>query len=209
MEVVLIGDDDQPVARGEIGEIVVRSRYLASGYWRDPELTAKRFSADVDGNGTRDAADRDRGRINSDGMLEFCGRKDDRIKIRGNRIEPLEIELALGSLPGIDCAAVAAVARDNHEPMLVALSSRRTMRRGRHHGELALRANLPIHMVPSRIVFLDSLPYSRSNKIDREALRQFPLSVHGKQSARRKRKRRYCLPKSGRKLLSYLDRTKR
>jgi len=175
-DIVLVGDDDQPVVRGEVGEIVVKSRYLASGYWRDPELTAQRFSEDVDGSGTRVLRTGDRGRINADGLLEYCGRKDGRIKIRGNRIEPLDVELALEGLPGIDRAAVLAVPRDNHEPVLVAFvvktsSASWTAARLRH----ALRANLPIHMVPSRILFLDSLPYNRSNKIDREALRQYPL----------------------------------
>ena len=178
MDVSLLGDDGQPVARGEVGEIVVKSRYLANGYWRDPELTAERFSADLDGNGTRLVRTGDRGRINADGLLEFCGRKDDRIKIRGNRIELLDIERALEGLPGIDRVAVVAVARDNHEPVLVAFVVKKsdaslTAPRLRH----AVRANLPLHMVPSRIVFLDSLPYNKGNKIDREALRQYFLPV--------------------------------
>jgi amino acid adenylation domain-containing protein len=177
-DIVLVGDDDRPVERGEVGEIVVKSPYLASGYWRDPELTAKRFSANVDGNGTRMVRTGDRGRINADGMLEYCGRGDDRIRVRGNRIEPLDIELALEGLPGIDRAAVAAVTRDNQEPVLVAFvvqASNASWTAARLR--LALRANLPIHMVPSRVLFLDSLPYNRSNKIDREALRQYALPV--------------------------------
>lgn len=183
MDVVLLGDDDRPVARGDIGEIVVRSRYLANGYWRDPALTARRFSEGIDGRGMSMLRTGDRGRINAEGMLEYCGRKDERIRIRGNRIEPLDVELALEALPGIDRAAVAAVARDNHEPLLVAFVVKAgdaswTAPRLR----LALRANLPIHMVPSRILFLDSLPTNRSNKIDREALRQYPISVHGRKS---------------------------
>ena len=179
-EVSLLGDDGQPVARGEVGEIMVKSRYLANGYWRDPELTAERFSADLDGNGTRLVRTGDQGRINADGLLEFCGRKDDRIKIRGNRIELRDIERALEGFPGIDRTAVVAVARDNHEPVLVAFVVKKTNAsltapRLRH----AVRANLPLHMVPSRIVFLDSLPYNWGNKIDREALRQFFLPVRG------------------------------
>jgi amino acid adenylation domain-containing protein len=175
-DVVLLGDDDQPVARGEVGQIVVRSRYLASGYWRDPELTAKRFSADLDGHGTRELRSGDRARLNADGLLEYCGRKDGRLRVRGNRIEPLDVELALEQLPGIDRAAVTAVARDNHEPVLVAFVVKTsTASWTGPRLRLALRANLPIHMVPSRILFLDSLPYNRSNKIDREALRQYPL----------------------------------
>ena len=177
-DVSLLGDNGQPVARGEVGEIVVRSRYVANGYWRNPELTAERFSADLDGKGTRLVRTGDLGRINADGLLEFRGRKDDRIKIRGNRIELVEIEQALERLPGIDRAAVVAVRRENHEPVLVAFvvktgNASWTAQRLRH----AVRANLPLHMVPSRIVFLDSLPYNRGNKIDREALRQYALPI--------------------------------
>src|SRR5205823_2837391 len=69
-EVLLLADDGQPVAPGEIGQIVVKSRYLANGYWRDPGLTAERFSADLDGNGTRLLRTGDRGRINRQGLLE-------------------------------------------------------------------------------------------------------------------------------------------
>jgi amino acid adenylation domain-containing protein len=178
IDVSLLDDDGRPVARGEVGEILVKSRFLANGYWRDPELTAERFSADLDGNGTRLMRTGDRGRINADGLLEFCGRKDDRIKIRGNRIELLDIERAVERLPGIDRVAVIAVERHNHEPVLVAFVVKKsdaslTAPRLRH----ALRANLPLHMVPSRIVFLDSLPYNKINKIDREALRHYFLPV--------------------------------
>jgi len=175
-EVLLLADDGQLVARGQIGEIVVKSRYLANGYWRDPGLTAERFSADIDGTGTRLLRTGDRGRTNAKGLLEFCGRSDNRIKIRGYRIELRDVELAIERLPGIDHVAVAAVARADREPLLVAFivktaNASWTAPRLRH----ALRANLPLHMVPSRIVFLDHLPYNRANKIDRAALRQYPL----------------------------------
>lgn len=149
MDVSLLGDDGQPVARGEVGEIVVKSWYLANGYWRDPALTAERFSADLDGNGTRQVRTGDQGRINADGLLDFCGRKDERVKIRGNRIEPLDIERAFEGLPGIDRVAVVAIARDKHEPVLVAFVVKKsnaswTAPRLRH----AVRAKLPLHMAP-------------------------------------------------------------
>jgi len=176
MDVSLLGEDALPVPPGEVGEIVIKSRYVAKGYWRDSELTAKRFSAELDANGTRLVRTGDQGRINADGLLEFCGRKDNRIKIRGNRIEPFDIERALEALPGIDRVAVVAVARNNHEPLLVAFVVKKRVAslpasRLRH----VLRAKLPLHMVPSRIVFLDNLPYNKGNKIDREALRGFSL----------------------------------
>jgi acyl carrier protein len=174
IDISLLGDGGQLVARGEVGEIVVKSRYVANGYWRDPELTADRFSDDVDGRGTRLVRTGDLGRINADGLLEMHGRKDHRIKIRGNRIDLMDIEWALKNLPGIDRVAVVAFRRENHEPLLVAFvvktsDSSWTAPRLRH----AVRANLPLHMAPSRIVFLDSLPYNRGNKIDREALRHY------------------------------------
>lgn len=172
MDVTLLNEDGQPVGQSQVGEIVVKSRYLADGYWRDLNLTADKFSADLDGNGTRQFRSGDLGRINADGLLEFCGRKDDRVKIRGNRIEVQDIERALERLPGIDRAVAVAVARDNNEPLLVAFVVKKsdaswTAPRLRH----AVGAIMPRHMVPSRIVFLDTLPYNKGNKIDREALR--------------------------------------
>jgi amino acid adenylation domain-containing protein len=177
-DVSLLGDDGQPVACGEVGEIVVKSRYVANGYWRDSELTAKRFSAKLDGKGTRLVRIGDLGRINADGLLEFCGRKGDGIKIRGNRIELMDIEWALERVPGVDCAAVVVARREKHEPLLTAFVVKKsnaswTATRLRQ----AVRQKLPLHMVPSRIVFLDSLPYNKGNKIDREALRQYSLPV--------------------------------
>ena len=136
-------------ACGEVGEIVVKSRYVANGYWRDPKLTAERFSADLDGKGTRLVRTGDLGRINAEGLLEFRGRKDDRIEIRGNRIELGEIEQAIERFPGIDRVAVVAVGRETHEPMLVAFvvktgAASWTAQRLRR----ALMAVLPLHMVP-------------------------------------------------------------
>ena len=179
MDVSLVCEDGLPVPLGEVGQIVVKSRYLAKGYWRDPELTAERFSAELDARGTRLVRTGDQGRINAEGLLEFCGRKDNRIKIRGNRIEPLDIERALEALPGVGRVAVVAIARDNHEPVLVAFVVKNkdaslTASRLRH----VLRAKLPVHMVPSAIVFLKTLPYNKGNKIDREALRRYSLPVH-------------------------------
>ena len=178
MDVSLLGEDGLPVPIGEVGEIVIKSRYLAKGYWRDPELSAQRFSAELDGRGTRLVRTGDQGRINAEGLLEFCGRKDNRIKIRGNRIEPLDIERVLERLPGIDRVAVVAIARDDHEPVLVAFVVKEkdaslTASRLRH----VLRAKLPLHMVPSRIVFLETMPHNKGNKIDLEALRHYSLPV--------------------------------
>ncbi len=172
-EVLFLDDEGRPVDPGEVGEIVVRGRYVAAGYWRDPALTAERFSDDLDGSGTRLVHTGDLGRINSDGFLEFFGRRDDRVKIRGNRIEPSEVEDALHRLPGIDRAVVEAIKRVDREPALVGY----VVTSNGHSwspAELrhALRAVLPDQMVPSAFVFLASLPFTATGKIDREKLRQ-------------------------------------
>jgi amino acid adenylation domain-containing protein len=172
IEVSLVGNDGGPVPSGQIGEILVKSRYVAGGYWRDPALTSERFSHDLDGRGTRLVRTGDMARFNDAGLLEFCGRKDDRVKIRGNRIELADVEWALRRLPGIESAAAVAMARDRHEPMLVAFivlgpDASWSETRLRH----AVSANLPLHMVPSRFVFVDTLPIGPGGKIDREALR--------------------------------------
>jgi amino acid adenylation domain-containing protein len=172
-DVLILDEDDRPVAAGEAGEIVVRSRYLAEGYWRSPELTAERFSDDVEHAGTRRVRTGDMGRINADGMLEFCGRRDDRIKIRGNRIEPSEIVGALHRLDGVERAVIDAVPRSGQEALLVGFV---TVGRGHSWTQSklrrALRAALPDYMVPSEFVILQSFPLTPGGKIDREKLRQ-------------------------------------
>ena len=174
IDLLLLDDEGKPVAPGEIGEIAVRSRYTANGYWRDPDLTAARFSPDLDGRGTRIVRNGDWGRVNASGHIEFCGRKDDRINVRGNRVELGDIEAVLKRQPGVRGAAAVAVPRDKLEPLLVAFvalsdGAVRSVARLRH----AVSANLPLYMVPSRFVFLESLPFTSGGKIDRDALRRY------------------------------------
>lgn len=172
IDVTLVGDDGKPVPNGAVGEILIKSRYLAGGYWRDPTLTAERFSNDLDDQGNRLMRTGDMARFNEAGMLEFCGRKDDRVRIRGNRIELADVEWALARLPGIEQAAAIAVPRDRQEPMLVAFVVQAP---GATWSEMRLRhavtANLPLYIVPSRFAFVDILPLTPGGKIDRDALR--------------------------------------
>jgi amino acid adenylation domain-containing protein len=171
-ELLILDEVGTPVARGETGEVVVRSRYLAAGYWRNPQLTRKRFSDDLDGS-SRLFRTGDYGRINASGQLEFCGRRDDRVKIRGNRIALSEIEEALHRVGGIDRAVVETLPQVGREPVLAGFV---TVRSGQswsqHELRRALRALLPEHMVPSKFVFLDQLPLTSTGKLDRRALRE-------------------------------------
>ena len=95
---VLLDPDGQPTPlRGEIG---IRSAHVALGYWRRPTLTATAFLGDPAGGGPRIYRTGDLGRCAPDGTLEFLGRRDDQVKVRGFRIEPAEVEAAIDSTPG-------------------------------------------------------------------------------------------------------------
>ncbi|WP_332459822.1 amino acid adenylation domain-containing protein [Nocardiopsis gilva] len=158
----------RPVPPGVPGELYLAGVQLARGYHRRPELTADRFVADPFGApGDRMYRTGDLVRRRADGALEYLGRTDRQIKIRGNRIEPGEIEAALTSTTGVARAAV--VARDG---MLVAY-----VIPGRGHDDLdpeLLRADLSDRlaapMVPSAFVILDDLPLTPSGKLDAAAL---------------------------------------
>jgi len=95
--------DGQPVAQGEVGEIVVTSAYLALGYWQDPEQSAKAFAI-LDGQ--RRFRTGDLGQLRPDGLLAFIGRRDRQLKLSGYRVEPAEIEAVLLRAPGVRAAAV-------------------------------------------------------------------------------------------------------
>lgn len=170
MEILLVDDEGRPVRPGEAGEIVARSRYLASGYWRNPVLTAGRFAEDP--SGLRSYRSGDRARVNADGLLEFAGRGDTRIKIRGFRIEPSDVEAALLALPDVAQAVVRGYERPGGETILAAwLAPRgdRTLTAAALRREL--RVTLPDHMVPTAFVFLASLPLTPHGKVDHDALR--------------------------------------
>jgi hypothetical protein len=173
VEVLIQDECGQPLEAGRIGEIVVKSRYLAAGYWRDPVLTAERFSETNDGSGTRLFKTGDLGRITAEGILEFVGRKDRAIKIRGNRVELSEVEDALHRLPGVIHAVVEPISRDNLEDVLVGyVTAHRSDTWSSPGLRSALRDVLPSYMVPSTIVLLDELPLKESGKVDRDALKR-------------------------------------
>jgi amino acid adenylation domain-containing protein len=178
MEVLVLGDDGQSVVPGEVGEIVVRSRYLAVGYWQNPEQSKAAFAADSAGSDLRLFRTGDIGRLLSDGALVHLGRKDSRVKIRGNRVELAEVEAALLSVPGVKQVVVAAQEDERHDRILVAYvvpeaeqaTAPILLRR-------ALLERLPRYMVPSLFVLLDELPVTPQGKIDRRAVQEQRVRV--------------------------------
>jgi amino acid adenylation domain-containing protein len=161
----------QPVPVGVTGRLHVGGPGVARGYLGRPDLTAERFVPDPWGDGERLYDTGDLARRLPDGTLDFLGRADQQVKVRGVRIEPGEVEAALLRHPGARAAAVAA---DEAGERLTAWI---VSEPGTTEADLApaalrdfLRAILPETMVPSRFVRLDALPLTATGKLDRRSL---------------------------------------
>ncbi|GLZ31543.1 hypothetical protein Lesp02_37310 [Lentzea sp. NBRC 105346] len=147
-----------PVPVGVPGELYIGGRGVTRGYLGRADLTASRFVPSPFGDGVLYRTG-DLVRYRRDGVLEFLGRTDDQVKLRGYRIEPGEIESVLREHPSVTGAAV--VLRENR---LVAYVT------GSADVREYLESRLPEYMVPSHIVALESLPYTPNGKLDRRAL---------------------------------------
>jgi len=169
-EVVLVEENGKDVKPGEVGEIVVKSRYLSLGYWRKAELTAKTFLAEPDSSDTRTYYTGDLGRTLPDGCLVHLGRRDHQVKIRGYRVEIGEIEILLMEHPDVKESAVVAWDRDEAEKHLVAYVVPRSEPPPTATEILRfLQTRLPEYMIPAELVFLKNLPQT-NGKIDRRSL---------------------------------------
>ncbi|MDT0137331.1 amino acid adenylation domain-containing protein [Acidovorax sp. PRC11] len=160
----------QPVPEGAAGELCLGGIGLARGYAGRPGLTAERFVADPFDAGARLYRTGDLVRWREDGALEYLGRLDHQVKIRGQRIELGEIEARLLACPGVREAVAVAVPT----PAGMALAAYCSPHAGADLGGDALRARLagelPEAMVPVRIAVLPTLPLSPNGKVDRKAL---------------------------------------
>jgi amino acid adenylation domain-containing protein/non-ribosomal peptide synthase protein (TIGR01720 family) len=157
---------------GQWGEICVGGDGVGRGYFRSPGLTATRFVADPFSGrpGARMYRTGDLARWRADGTLEFGGRLDDQLEIRGQRVEPAEIEQALTAHPLVREAVVVAAASPAGSVRLVA----HVAGEGPDPGELITwtAGLLPRHMVPGEIVVHDSLPRTPNGKLDRRSMQK-------------------------------------
>ena len=173
MDVLIVDDHADEIPHGVHGEIAVRSRYLALGYWDDPELTSERF---LQSGEARTYLTGDLGRIRDDGCLEYLGRRDGGLKILGNRVEPAEVEAELVRLPGVKEAAVTSQEGRRGEGRLVAfLVGDDGHAPSASDVRTALEQRLPSYMVPSTVCVIDELPLGASGKVDRRALPDVPI----------------------------------
>ena len=172
----ILGDDGEPVATGETGEITLESPYLCLGYWRKPELGAEVFEQRA--GAVRRYHTGDLGRLDADGILHCVGRTRSRVNIRGHSVELSEVECALADLPGVADVAVVAWPADPSEPSgsdrLCGYLTRHGLGSGDAPGVEGVRAHLrerlPEFMVPAQFVFLEAMPLTATGKLDRRAL---------------------------------------
>jgi amino acid adenylation domain-containing protein len=179
----ILDEQLQPVPMGAPGELHIGGDGLARGYHNRPALTAEKFVPNPfpAGHGARLYKTGDLARYHPDGGIEYLGRIDHQVKIRGRRIELGEIESALIHIPGVHEAVVTAREDDQGEKKLTAyLVADKKAPSGARLRKL-LGDSLPDYMVPSALVMLDRLPLTPSGKVDRNALPEPlpPSRAHG------------------------------
>ncbi|WP_437937133.1 amino acid adenylation domain-containing protein [Sorangium sp. So ce341] len=159
-----------PLPRGLPGELCIAGSGLARGYLGRAALTAERFVPDPFGPpGSRLYRTGDQARFRSDGAIEFLGRQDEQVKIRGVRVELGELEGALAAIPGVVAAAARTWPGPSGGALLVAYVAAAPSLETSSL-QATLEARLPGHLIPSQIVRLEALPRLPSGKLDRRAL---------------------------------------
>jgi amino acid adenylation domain-containing protein len=176
MEVEVVDESGRRVEAGQVGTIAVRSRYLATGYWRRPDLTAPAFTEHPGAPGMRTYRTGDLGRFRADNCLEHLGRSDTRRKLRGHWVDLADVEAALLGAPGVREAAVRVREDLPGHARLVAYivpEGPEPTSEGVLRDYLSPRLN-PVAL-PSAFVVLTRLPLTQHGKLDRDAL---PAPAH-------------------------------
>lgn len=183
-EAIYILDADlNPVAPGEVGELHIGGNGVARGYLGDPRRTADRFLPDPFGSAAgRMYATGDRGRRREDGVIEFCGRTDEQVKVRGYRVEPREAEEVIGQHPAVQEAAVI-VAGEAHDKRLVALVVLHERVPPKQLRE-SIGQVLPDYLVPSVFIPVPEIPGTINGKRDQDRLQALAVAEVRRQSQR-------------------------
>ncbi|OYN81208.1 non-ribosomal peptide synthetase [Mycolicibacterium sphagni] len=183
-QVYLLDDALQPVPVGVVGELYYAGEQIARGYWKQPGLTAARFIPNPYASepGSRFYRSGDRGRWTEDGRIEFVGRTDHQVKVRGFRVELAEVEVALKAADGV--AVAAACTWDGpggatlagyvvpHAPVDDPAAFASAVRE-------SVSAALPGYMIPATITVLDLMPATESGKLNRPGLPRPEVHTRG------------------------------
>ena len=173
-QIYILDSGMKPAPVGVVGELFTGGDGLARGYLRQPALTAERFVPNPFSQepGERLYRTGDLARYMEDGRIEFVGRADEQVKVRGFRIEPGEVETALVQCEGVRESVVVVREDARGEKLLVAYVVAEPAEQPPKLGELraALRERLPDYMIPTTYVVLDQLPLTPNGKVDRRAL---------------------------------------
>lgn len=169
MRVLILREDDTEAAVGETGELCVVGSQLALGYWNNPAETAKHFVANPLNRAFPEPMYRtgDLAYKEADGLIQYVGRKDSQIKLRGNRIEMGDIEAAARCIPGLSNACAVFDAQNEKIVLFAETQAALTLRRL----NVELGKYIPKYMLPGKLVCLEALPLNANRKIDRVALK--------------------------------------
>ena len=163
----------QPVADGEVGELCVSNPCIARGYLNQPDLTATKFIPNpfADGFSERLYRTGDLARYGKDGNIQFLGRGDQQVKIRGQRLELSEVEIVLRQYPGVqECVVVVRGEKPDDKSLAAFIVPSQNQNLASRDLRTFLKQRLPDYMVPSSFAFLDKLPLTPNGKIDRLSL---------------------------------------
>lgn len=170
MRVVILTEDNKAAKTGEQGELCVIGSGVALGYWNNPEITNKVFVQNPLAGEYRERMYRtgDLAYWDEDGLIQFCGRKDNQIKLKGNRIELGEIETAAMAVEGVENAAAVFDAENELIALFVETQGTLPLRRF----NLELKKHIPQYMLPGKLVPMEKLPHTANDKIDRVLLKK-------------------------------------
>ncbi len=184
-QIYILDAEFKPLPVGEAGELYIGGDGVARGYWNRPDLTAERFLtipelSDDRGGNRRIYRTGDLARFLPDGNIEFLGRADFQVKLRGHRIELGEIEALLEKFPGVRQAVVVLREDREGDKRLVAYCvAAATGPDAASALRADLAAKLPDYMIPSAFVFLDAMPLTSNGKTDRKTLLNMPPPAYG------------------------------
>jgi acyl-CoA synthetase (AMP-forming)/AMP-acid ligase II len=176
-DILVVREDGSECDPGETGELVHRGALVAMGYWNDPDRTAVRFKP-VPGSdsplctGERAVFSGDLVKRDAEGYLYFVGRKDEMIKSSGYRVSPTEIEQVAHGTGLIGDAVALGIDDERLGQRIVLVASPANGRLEPDELLGVLRRELPLYMVPERVVVRSSLPRSPNNKLDRTLIRE-------------------------------------